>query len=338
MTWLLFLLLGAALGVGAEQVLHHLRPNAADRSDLSPLARRRRRGHRLRIGLAVALLLLAVLPLAGYLYANNQFQKVPRVAVGSHLSGGGHGTNYLLVGTDGRPGVAGNRSDTIMLLHIDGNGSKTMSIPRDLWVTLANNGSKAKINAAHNDGPAVLVDTVEQNLNLPINRYLEVSYTSFAGLVDAVGGVTINFPYPASDVKSGLYVPQTGDVKLNGDQALAYVRSRTYTEVIPGRGSVVDGSADLGRVKRQQAFLRAVLKEAGKSKNPFTLLKIVQAMTKGLAIDDHMSLWNAVVFAWDMGKLHPQSVTLPTRPDTAAGQSILRLQDAPAAPILDQFR
>lgn len=338
MTWLLFLLLGAALGVGAEQLLHRLRPEAAERPALSPVARRRRRSRRLVIGLLVALLLLVGLPLAGYLYANHQFQKVPRIAVGSHLGGGGHGTNYLLVGTDGRPGVEGNRSDTIMLLHIDSHGSKTMSIPRDLWVTLAGRGTKAKINAAHNNGPAELVDTVEQNLNLPVNRYLEVSYTSFAGLVDAVGGVTLNFPYPASDVKSGLYVPQTGDVKLNGAQALAYVRSRTYTEVIPGRGSVVDGSADLGRVQRQQAFLRAVLKEAGGSKNPSTLLKISQAMTKGLAIDDRMTLWNAMVFAWDMGSLHPQSVTLPTRPDTAAGQSILRLQDTEAAPVLGQFR
>ena len=71
---------------------------------------------------------------------------------------------------------------------------------------------------------ATLVDTITQSLGIPIDRYMEIDFVSFAGLVDALGGVTIDFPNPAQDEASGLFVPEAGDVELDGDQALAYVR------------------------------------------------------------------------------------------------------------------
>jgi LCP family protein required for cell wall assembly len=287
--------------------------------------------------IGIVLVVLAGL-VGGYAYANHQFDKIAKVPVGADLKGHSGGTNYLLVGTDNRPGVQGDRSDTILVLRIAHGQSTMMSIPRDLFVTIPGMTGEHRINTAYNDGPASLLGAVQQTLGIPIDRYIEINFVSFAGVVDALGGVVINFPYPASDPKSGLNITQTGNVKLNGAEALAYVRSRTYTQVINGQ-TQVDGTADLGRVKRQQGFMRAVLKKAGASRNPFKLLKIGNALADGMKIDDHMTLLDAVHFAWNMGKLHPTSVVLPTTPYTTSGGSeVLKLQTAAAAPIIAQFQ
>ncbi len=336
MTTVLLLVGSLLVGVVVEQLAH--RTKVADEA-FAPHERRRRRRRRRTVAAVVVVVLLIGAPLAGYLYADHVFSKIPRVAVGSHLSSGGHGTNYLMIGSDARPGVEqGNRSDTMLVLHLGSGGAKLLSIPRDLYVTIAGTGQKAKLNAAYNGGPARLIDTVEQNFDLPINRYIEINYTAFGGVVDALGGVTINFPNPAHDVKSGLYVPQAGDVKLDGAQALAYVRSRAYVETIPGRGDVPQGGLpDINRNQRQQTFLRAVLSKAGRSKNPFQLARVGNALSKGLRIDDRMTLWDAIRFAWDMGGLNPQSIPLPVVPTTIGGQDVLQL-GPDAQSVLDQFR
>ncbi len=289
-------------------------------------------------GLAGVAVVLVVAAAGGYLYADGQFDKIEKVAVGDQLAGSADGTNYLLVGTDNRPGVEGNRSDTMLVLRTAGGTSTMMSIPRDLLVTIPGRSGEHRINAAYNDGPAVLVRTVQESLGIPIDRYVEINFTSFGGLVDAIGGVTIDFPHPASDPKSGLNVTQTGPVELDGEQALAYVRSRTYTETIDGR-TQVDATSDLGRVQRQQAFMRAVLSEAGASRNPLTMARIGRSLTKGLKVDDHMTLRDAAVFAWNMGRLDPESVVLPTTPArTSGGAAVLTLRQAEAEPVLARFR
>ena len=121
----------------------------------------------------------------------------------------------------------------LLLRFVDGE-AKMMSIPRDLYVPIAETGGSQKINAAYNGGPRRLVQTVQQSLGVPIHQYLEVDFVSFAKLVDALGGITIDFPHPAFDRNSGLDVRQAGPVELNGAQALAFVRSRHYVEVIDG--------------------------------------------------------------------------------------------------------
>ena len=83
-----------------------------------------------------------------------------------------------------------------------------LSIPRDLIVQIADTNQKERINSAYNvdlgGGPARLIKTVQKSLGIPIHRYMEVDFVTFAGLVDAVGGITIDFPYPAFDNNTGL--------------------------------------------------------------------------------------------------------------------------------------
>jgi len=225
----------------------------------------------------------------------------------------------------------------MMLLRFADGKAKILSLPRDLYLTNAATGDKGRLNGAYNQGPANLITTITQDLGIPIHRYIEVDFVSFAGLVDGLGGVTINFPHPASDPKSGLHVTESGPVELDGEQALAYVRSRTYTESIDGR-QVIDPTADLGRITRQQAFLRAVFAKLGKSSNPWALARTASNVAEGLRIDDEMTLMNAVRFAWNLRGLEPEPLKLEVSNERIGGAAVLILQEDASAAVLDQFR
>jgi LCP family protein required for cell wall assembly len=311
-------------------------PTISPRKDRPKKPRRTRR----RILQAVAIILL--IPLlaigAGLIWAQQKFSEIEKVAVADVLDTGGEGLNILMVGSDAGADRAGQRSDTIMLLRFEGDRSLVMSIPRDLYVTIVPGGNEQRINAAYNEGPSSLIQTVQSNLDLPIHRYMEVDFVTFAGLVDAVGGVTIDFPHPVFDEKAGLNIQQTGPVLLDGAQALAYVRSRQYTEIIDGR-QVSDPRGDLGRVLRQQQFMRVLFGKIGESRNPFDLARVATSVGEGLRIDDAMTLFDAIRVALRLRGLDPESVELPTEPFTAPGGAfVLGLNEDTAEAALEQFR
>lgn len=334
----LALLIGLLLGVVGETIFHRVTGEAAmaPSTPIDPLRRRRRRRWFTVAAIAVVVIVLAT-PAAFALWANHEFSKIPRVEVSSHLGGEGTGTNYLLVGSDNRPGVTENLADTILLIHVDSHGTKMLSIPRDLWVTIAGTGSQAKINSAYAGGNAGrLVDTVRQALGIHITRYLEVNFVAFPAVVDALGGITINFPHPAFDTHTGFRIDQAGPHHLAGADALAYVRSRYYNQIIDGK-AVPDGLGDLSRQERQQTFMRAVFKKLSDSKNPLTLMRAASAMAKGVHIDDAMSLIDTFEFAWRMRKLDPNTVTLPITFAHRDGQDVLLLGPGASA-VLAQFK
>jgi LCP family protein required for cell wall assembly len=224
-----------------------------------------------------------------------------------------------------------------MLLHLDGGKAQMLSIPRDLYVPISGTDGRQKINAAYNGGPTRLVDTVTDSLGIPVDRYMEVDFVSFAGLVDGLGGVTIDFPNPAHDTESGLYVTESGPVELDGEQALAYVRSRHYTETVNGE-LVEDPRADLGRIERQQKFLSVVIDELSGTKNPFSLARAASGMAEGLRIDDEMSMFDAMSFAWGMRGMADPLEPLPVSNDRNDSGAVLILDEEAAQPILDQVR
>jgi len=287
----------------------------------------------------------------GYLWARSVWNRIDRVDVSEVLSHGGSGTNYLIVGSDSRenlqkgdPGfdpnasAGGQRSDTMMILHLEGGKAQMLSLPRDLYVEIADTGGdRAKLNSAYNGGPERLIKTVTGSLGIPVHRYMEVDFVSFAGLVDGLGGVTIDFEHPAFDRKSGLNVTQSGPVELDGDQALAYVRSRTYVEVIDGEEQL-DGTADLGRIERQQRFLRAVFSELSGTKNPFALASAFSGLSSGLRIDDDMSMLDAFRLGWALRGIDSKTLQLPVDFGSNESGSVLILREDEAQPILDQVR
>lgn len=297
-------------------------------------------------------LLLLLAAVGGFLYARSIFDRIEKLPLADVLSADGSGTNYLIVGSDSRdvedivdagldPGAfadgGGQRSDTMLLLRFVDGGAKMMSIPRDLYVPLAETDGSNKINAAYNGGPRRLVLTIQLALGVPIHHYMEVDFVTFAKLVDSLGGITIDFPHPAFDANSGLDVPQAGPNHLDGPQALAFVRSRHYVEVIDGQQQA-DPTADLGRVQRQQQFLKAVFGELGTSKNPFTLAKAASATTGGLRIDDTLGLTEAIRFAWRLRSLDPTPVELPVEFGRNGAGAVLFLVEPDGDAALAQFR
>ncbi|MFP5256856.1 MAG: LCP family protein [Acidimicrobiia bacterium] len=301
--------------------------------------------------LFLPLLLLLVL-LGGWLYARSVYDRVEKIPLADVLSDGGSGTNYLIVGSDSRSlddlvgaGLnpeafgdgGGQRSDTMLLLRFQGGEAKMMSIPRDLYVPIAETGGSSKINAAYNGGPRRLVLTVQQSLGLPVHHYLEVDFVSFARLVDALGGITIDFEHPAYDRSSGLQIDQAGPNQLDGPMALAYVRSRSYVEIIDGQPRP-DPTADLGRVQRQQRFLSAVFSELGRTKNPLSLARAASSASGGVRVDDTLGLLDAIRLGWRLRSLDPTPVELPVRNGTNEAGAVLFLVDPDAQAALDQFR
>ena len=304
----------------------------------------------------VAFAILSVFTILTLVFAGlgwRSYRKIQRVPVKSalseHIEGG---TNYLIVGSDSREGIDADdpntevfgedtgpsRTDTIVILHIGPDGNLMLPLPRDLFIPIVGGKGRDRINTAIQGGPVSLIQTVRQSLGVPVHHYIEMDFVGFLELVDAVGGVVIDFDAPAIDLNSGLDIKTAGPHKLNRDQALAYVRSRHYTRIIDGK-KVVDPTADLGRIERQQGFFRAVMSKVGDTRNPLTLLRIADGVAAGLHTDDAMSLRDMIGFARKLRGLNPETVELPVKPTTTAGGAAVLLLSEPAAQTaLDRIR
>lgn len=230
----------------------------------------------------------------------------------------GDGTNYLIVGSDSRAGLSdeqkkklrtgsaeGKRTDSMLLLHTGSNGPTLISLPRDSNVTIPSykgsdsgktyegTGRQVKLNAAYaEDGPELLVRTVEANTGLHIDHYVEIGFAGFANIVDAVGGVEIDIPKGGmKDIKSGANF-EAGKQTLNGEQSLAFVRTRYAL-----------AGSDLDRTKNQQKFLSALASQTATPStilNPFKLYPTMSAGLDTLIVDKDMSLWDLGQMFWAM--------------------------------------
>jgi LCP family protein required for cell wall assembly len=280
------------------------------------------------------------------------YTRVARVDLAGVLGSGSSrsAANTLIVGTDSREGirgsdpnsgaflagaVTGSRTDTIMVLHSDGSSTTLVSIPRDLWVTDPASGAKSRINATYGSGAANLVRAVSA-LGIPVDHYLEIDFSGFGDMVDAVGGVDVDFTAPARDTHSGLDVPTPGRHRLGGAEALAYVRSRYYEQYIGGRWQV-DGSADLGRTERQRGFLATLLHSVIASRSPITLVQLGSAAADGLVLDGSLGLLDLVEIARSLDGAAMESDVLPVTPRmTSGGAEVLELQPS-ARSVLDRL-
>ena len=302
---------------------------------------------------AAFLALLLIVPAAGFAVVSARaWGEVERVDLASTLHGARSGTNYLIVGTDSRSGlandvenanlifgpeVAGERTDTIAILRIDGDTVSLLAIPRDLYIPLGG-GALNRMNAAFaSGGPTGLIDTVQRELEIGIDHYLEINLAGFLGLVDALGGVTIDFPHPAFDARSGLLIDTAGPTHLDGAAALAYVRSRRYTELVDGV-ALTDPTSDLGRVERQQRFLAAIMAKLGGERNPFVLLDIVRAVASNVTVDNELDVHDAAALGLRLRGAQPRTATIPTsRYITPGGADVLVLT-AESERVLADFR
>lgn len=208
----------------------------------------------------------------------------------------------------------GGRSDTIMVVRVDPRHNRVavLSFPRDLWVQLAGGGSMQRINSAYKrNEPQRLVDTIYEQFGISVDHYIQFDFCAFKTLVDAVGGVDVPFQYPARDSRSGLMIETAGCVNLDGDEALAYVRSRYYEYDTTGDGNWRrDRSSDLGRISRQQDFIRRTLATvSGKGlMNPDVVRGMLRAADRYVVTDRQLTPRKILEFAGVMRNVDPDSI------------------------------
>ena len=303
----------------------------------------------------VAVFLAMVVGALGVVWALNTGSEVLALAEPDHevtaqLSEPiGRDLTFLVVGSDSREGIedltffgpaGGERGDVIMLVRLDAASgeARILSVPRDLWVEIPGHGED-KINAAFAyGGPSLMVQTIRENLGIDVNHYVEVDFVGFIEMVNELGGIEMTFAHPARDLKSGLNVG-AGPQILDGEQALAFARSRSYEEHQGERWVSIDAS-DLGRANRQQQVVRAIL---SKLKSPASIAEageIAGSMAENMTVDGRLAASSIGSLAWDFrgvltGGIEGQ--TLPVNGDTVRGASVVRADEPEASATIEGF-
>lgn len=287
---------------------------------------------RIKVGSLTLVVLLLAVSIGTYFWADSRMKREVDLAKVIERPEAGEGTNYLIVGSDSREGMTaedkkrlrtgdaeGKRTDSMMVLHVGSNGNTMVSLPRDSDVEIPSfvgsdsgkefpaQGRRTKLNAAYaEDGPELLVRTVEYNTGLKIDHYAEIGFGGFANIVDAVGGVEMDIPKAFKDEKSGADF-QAGKQTLNGEQSLAFVRTR-----------YAFAGSDLDRTKNQQKFLSALASQTATPStvlNPFRLYPTMGAGLDTLVVDKDMGLFDLAEMFWAMKGItggDGKSMNMPT--------------------------
>lgn len=344
-----------------DQTEHGLRSITLREEEPPPPRRKRTKNKRTRtvliILLSCVLLLGGGLVLTGYFLSEKlggQVQRIPdafnipEAERPQKVTGAGAGAmNILLAGSDRRSETGttgegagdafeskGQRSDTIMVMHItaDRKSAYLISIPRDSWVQIPGKGTN-KINAAYAlGGPQLYIQTIEKITGLRIDHLAVIDWNGFKALTDALGGVSMTFDKETRAASGATFGP--GTETLTGEEALDYVRERKH---LPG--------GDFDRIKRQQNFLRALMKQTlsnGTVTNPVKLTAALNAVTQNLSVDDKFTTGEMRSLAVGMRNLRGSGVTFMTVPTKGTGmegsQSVVYLDKAKAAELWTSVR
>lgn len=324
-----------------------------------PRSRHRRRAPRGRVIVKRVLIVLGVLAFvitsALYVVIKHLEGNITGVRIDPHALGNRptevvHGPiNVLVMGDDTRKGqgpqIGGTTpglSDTTILLHLSANRKFAygVSLPRDAMVerpscktsTGVDPGGLTQFNAAYAiGGPLCTVKTVEQLTGVRVDHFVVVKFSGFKNMVDAIGGVQVCLPQAVDDnyQNSNIHFP-AGTYKVNGEQALNYVRERH---------GIGDGS-DIGRMKRQQSFIASMINQvvsAGTLANPIKLYNFLDAATKSLTTDEGFShLRSLVGLGESLKSIGLDHITFVTVPFEEYPPDHNRLQWAPQAKQLWQ--
>jgi LCP family protein required for cell wall assembly len=261
----------------------------------------------------------------------------------------GRAQNWLLVGSDRRADQAttgrdatqplwrygAQRADTIMLVHLpaDRDRAYLVSFPRDAWVPIQGHGN-AKLNAAFSfGGPPLLIATVERLTGVRVDHFAILDFEGFRSMTDALGGVEVRVTRTVWAPAQRVVWP-AGTHHLDGARALDFVRQRHN---LPG--------GDLGRIKRQQAFLKALARQAvdrGTLTNPLKLNAFLEAATKAVSADESLTISTLRSLALQFRSVRPGDLVFVTAPVVGMGtegrQSVVYLDRAKGQPLYRALR
>jgi LCP family protein required for cell wall assembly len=338
----------------------------------TPLPRKHPARHRIAVGFTIILALLVALVGAGVAYAAIQNSRINRISFkpkpGTDAAIAkvpkGDPVNILVVGNDSRAfakdaqekkrfgsKTVGDslRSDTMMVMRLDPKNDRAsiLSIARDLYVDLEG-GGKGRINEAFAQpgdpskaDPDRLIRTIRSNFGITVNHYVEMDFAGFREVVNAVGGLKVYFPFPARDEFSNLNIAQTGCVQLDGEQALSYVRARHYQYKGP-KGWQFDGTGDIGRIQRQQDFIKRLVRKAVADglTNPIKAARLIEAGIGNVKVDDTFGVTDMKQLASQLRDLDEGKIAfaaLTGDPVTIDGNDVLKVNPARTNDVLAAF-
>ena len=319
------------------------------------LPRRRRVTNRVLIGLCIVLVVASTAFVIAYKKLEGNINAVSITeALGEdrpepvEVEGPKKPLNVLVMGSDNRDGtnIGGDTpglSDTTILLHLSADRERAygVSLPRDAMVERpecqTKNGKKTvpggltQFNAAYAvGGPACTIKTVEQITNVRIDHFVVINFAGFKDMVNAVNGVKVCVPEEVNDDIGHIHLP-AGTYKVNGAQALDYVRVRH------GIGAE---TGDIGRMKRQQAFIAAMVEKVvskGTLANPVRLYRFLDAATQSLTTDTGFAhLKELASLGSSLKNIGLENIQFITVPNQPYGPDPNRLELAPEAKRLWQ--
>jgi LCP family protein required for cell wall assembly len=312
--------------------------------------RRRRITKQVLIGLAIVLVLVST----GLVVAYKKLEgNINAISIGDALGddrpetveveGPKEPLNILVMGSDNRDGtkIGGDTpglSDTTILMHLSADRKRAygVSIPRDAMVERPECKSKdgkgmvagglTQFNVAYAvGGPLCTIKTIEKITDIRIDHFVVINFAGFKEMVNAVNGVQVCVPEEVNDDIGHIHLP-AGTYKVNGNQALDYVRVRH------GIGAE---TGDIGRMKRQQAFIAAMVEKVvskGTLANPVRLFRFLDAATKSLTTDTGFAhLKELVSLGTSLKNIGLDNIKFITVPNEAYAPDPNRLQLAPEA-------
>lgn len=255
--------------------------------------------------------------------------------------------NFLITGSDngacmdpdspyagafGNRSGLGERADTIMVLRLDPttNAAAVLSFPRDLWVNIGGKSTRGRINGAFDrDDPNRLILTIFDNFGITIDHYVNIDFCAFKKIVDAVGGVKVPFDTPIKDENTGLLIETAGCHNFQGEEGLAYVRSRKLRYFDAERQVWrEDPNADRGRISRQQDFLRRAIQKAidKGSGSPRVAKQLIDAGIQNVILDSNLTAGKILELALAMRNLDPATMRtyqIEGEGTTISGQDVI---------------
>ena len=260
----------------------------------------------------------------------------------------------LVVGSDSRENLestegfgdfAGQRADVVMVMISprDERDPAVLSLPRDLLVDDLCTGGVHKLNDAlagcgdDLNGPTELTLTVEAITGLRVDHFAMADLAGFQDVVDSIGGYEICVDYPVRDERAGLELA-AGCTRANGQQALAWFRSRKTQELVDGRWRVMSGVSDLTRNERQREFMTTMMSSVADFSSPQDMLQIANAIAPSLTIDSGLNIFDAVGLAWTLREFGSvQSLEVPVINATTASGAAVLTATTPVTEIVDVF-
>ncbi|ASU85114.1 hypothetical protein CDO52_22025 [Nocardiopsis gilva YIM 90087] len=241
------------------------------------------------------------------------------------------GDTWLLVGSDLRGAstadnwrVGEAHADTIIVLHAPEGADRVhlISIPRDAWVDIPGHGPDRISHAFREGGARLLVETVERETAAVIDHVAVIDFQGFERMTDTLGGVEVRLVEPVVDPSNGWSWP-AGTNRMNGEEALRFVRER---KGLP--------SGDQDRIKRQQAFLKAMATKVTSAElrtDPLRLDAFLEAASESLAVDEGVGMTTMRSMGMRLLEIGPEGMTFVSLPisgtDWIDGKNIAYLDD-----------